>query len=125
VVVIVSGELSWALVIFWWRASPTCSTVIARLGHQQTTLGAMLDPLADKILLMSSYVALTWTSGLRVRIPVWLTVITLSRDAIILFTAAVITLTSLPPAKIVTSVAPVGTSGASESMKLPSVKWPY
>jgi cardiolipin synthase len=66
--------------------------LIARLGHQQTTLGAMLDPVADKILLMSSFVALTWTR-LAVTIPAWLTVTTLSRDAIIVLIVAVVNLT--------------------------------
>jgi len=94
VVLIVSRELTWALVVFVVAGfTDLLDGLIARLGHQQTSLGAMMDPLADKILLMSSYVALTWTSALQVRIPVWLTVITLSRDAIILFTTAVIMLT--------------------------------
>lgn len=94
VVLIVTGEMTWALVVFVVAGfSDLLDGLIARLGHQQTSLGAMLDPLADKILLMSSYVALTWSSSLRVRLPVWLTVITLSRDAIILVTVAVITLT--------------------------------
>jgi cardiolipin synthase (CMP-forming) len=67
--------------------------LIARLGHQRTTLGATLDPVADKILLGSSYVALTWSSGLHCAIPVWLTVTLLSRDAIIVVSVAVINLT--------------------------------
>jgi cardiolipin synthase len=67
--------------------------LIARLGRQQTTLGAMLDPVADKILLSSSFVALTWSNGLAVTIPAWLTVTTLSRDAIILASVAIINLT--------------------------------
>jgi cardiolipin synthase len=49
--------------------------------------------MADKILLSSSFVALTWGAGLPTRIPMWLTVITLSRDAIILVSVAVINLT--------------------------------
>ena len=94
VVLIVSGEMTWALVVFVVAGvTDLLDGLIARLGHQQTTLGSMIDPVADKVLLMSSYVALTWTSGLHVKLPVWLTVITLSRDAIILFTVAVITLT--------------------------------
>jgi cardiolipin synthase len=94
VVLIVSRELTWALVVFVVAGvTDLLDGLIARLGHQQTTLGTMIDPVADKVLLMSSYVALTWTSGLQVKLPVWLTVITLSRDAIILFTVAVITLT--------------------------------
>jgi cardiolipin synthase len=94
VVLIVYHQLTWALVVFVTAGfTDLLDGLIARVGHQQTTLGKMMDPLADKVLLISSYVALTWTSSLHVRIPVWLTVITLSRDAIILITVAVITLT--------------------------------
>jgi cardiolipin synthase len=91
---IVYREMTWALVVFVVAAfTDLLDGLIARLGHQQTSLGMMLDPLADKIMLTSSFVALTWTSGLQARIPPWLTIITLSRDAIILVTVAVITLT--------------------------------
>ena len=54
---------------------------LARALRQQTVLGAYLDPLADKALLTTSYVAL---SVLGV-IPGWLAVIVISRDFIILF----------------------------------------
>jgi cardiolipin synthase len=85
---------SWALVVFVGAGlTDLLDGLIARLGHQKTTLGAMLDPVADKILLGSSYVALTWSSGLHCAIPVWLTVTLLSRDAIIVVSVAVINLT--------------------------------
>ena len=53
---------------------------LARLLKKQTELGAFLDPLADKILLSTSFIALS-IFGL---IPSWLTVIVISRDIIIL-----------------------------------------
>lgn len=53
---------------------------LARLLKEQTELGAFLDPLADKILLSTSFIALS-IFGL---IPSWLTVIVISRDIIIL-----------------------------------------
>jgi cardiolipin synthase len=94
VVLVLSGERVWALVVFVVAGlTDLLDGLIARIGHQQTTLGAMLDPVADKILLSSSFVALTWTSGLEVTIPAWLTVTTLSRDAIILASVAIINLT--------------------------------
>lgn len=65
---------------------------IARFGNQRTSLGAMLDPVADKLLLSSSFLVLTWADRVGERIPVWLTVTTLSRDAIILVSVAVINL---------------------------------
>jgi len=94
VVLILSGERVWALVVFVVAGvTDLLDGLIARLGRQQTTLGAMLDPVADKILLSSAFVALTWSNGLPVSIPAWLTVTTLSRDAIILASVAIINLT--------------------------------
>lgn len=52
---------------------------IARLTHTKTTLGAFLDPAADKMLLVSSFIAL----GFMHEVPRWLVVVVLSRDAII------------------------------------------
>lgn len=93
VVLIVSRQLTWALIVFVTAGiTDLLDGVIARRGHQLTKLGAMLDPVADKLLLGSCYVALTWTSGLLVRIPVWLTIITLSRDAMIVVSVAVVNL---------------------------------
>jgi cardiolipin synthase len=94
VVAVLSREFTWALVIFVVAGvTDLLDGLIARLGHQKTTLGAMLDPVADKVLLVSSFVALTWGPGLAVRIPVWLAVIALSRDAIIVVSVTVINLT--------------------------------
>jgi cardiolipin synthase len=94
VVLILSGERVWALVVFVVAGvTDLLDGLIARLGRQQTTLGAMLDPVADKILLSSAFVALTWSDGLPVSIPIWLTVTTISRDAIILASVAIINLT--------------------------------
>jgi cardiolipin synthase len=54
---------------------------VARMTDQQTALGAHLDPLADKLLVMSSFVMLGLIGG----IPPWLVVLVVSRDIIILF----------------------------------------
>jgi cardiolipin synthase len=94
VVMVLSRDFTWALVIFVVAGvTDLLDGLIARLGHQKTTLGAMLDPVADKVLLASSFVALAWSPGLTVRIPAWLAVITLSRDAIIVVSVTVINLT--------------------------------
>ena len=94
VAMVLSGEFTWALVAFVVAGvTDLLDGLIARLGHQKTTLGAFLDPVADKVLLSSSFIALTWASQLHVRIPAWLTVTTLSRDAIILIAVAAINLT--------------------------------
>ena len=94
IVLVLSREYVWALVVYVVAGlSDLLDGLVARFGHQQTTLGAFLDPIADKVLLSSAFVALTWGSGLHARIPAWLTVTTLSRDAIILVSVTVINLT--------------------------------
>jgi len=94
VVLILSRRMGWALAAFVVAGlSDLFDGFIARRSQQQTTLGAMLDPVADKILLTSTFVALTWTSGLLATIPTWLTVTTLSRDAIIVITVSIVNLT--------------------------------
>jgi len=53
---------------------------VARMTHQQTLLGAFLDPIADKLLVMSSFGMLGFVGA----IPPWLVVLVVSRDIIIL-----------------------------------------
>ena len=68
--------------------------LIARYYKQRTTLGAILDPLADKMLLGSAFVALSFAGAVPVHIPKWLTVMVLSRDAIIVVSALAIAFVS-------------------------------
>jgi cardiolipin synthase len=65
---------------------------LARILHQQTVLGAYLDPIADKALLASCFVTLS-IKGI---IPGWLTVIVISRDFIILVGIAILSIMSIP-----------------------------
>jgi cardiolipin synthase len=53
---------------------------VARRMNQQTALGAYLDPVADKLLVVTSFVMLGVIGGL----PVWLTVLVVARDVLIL-----------------------------------------
>src|ERR1019366_1660818 len=62
--------------------------LLARRLGQQTTLGTYLDPIADKLLLSSSFVAL----GVARQIPLWLVILVLSRDVIIMVTVLVMLL---------------------------------
>jgi cardiolipin synthase len=58
---------------------------IARTYGQQSRLGAYLDPIADKMLLMSAYVVLAIPGAhAGAPIPVWVTVLVIARDVIIL-----------------------------------------
>jgi cardiolipin synthase (CMP-forming) len=58
----------------------TVDGVIARLTDSKSDLGAALDPLADKLLLVSSFVMVTWLGV----VPPWLMILVLTRDVIIL-----------------------------------------
>ncbi len=63
---------------------------IARVFKQKTLFGTILDPIADKLLLMSTTIVLTLPVGLAYKIPYWLTVAIISRDIIILAGALVV-----------------------------------
>lgn len=58
--------------------------ILARFLKQRTELGKMLDPLADKILLISGYVGLLFVETLPYRPPLWITVTILFRDFFLL-----------------------------------------
>jgi cardiolipin synthase (CMP-forming) len=52
----------------------------ARWMKQQTPLGAYLDPIADKLLVITSYIVLGLIDG----IPIWLAITVVSRDVLII-----------------------------------------
>ena len=58
---------------------------IARVKNQFTRLGAVLDPLADKLLLTSGFITLSMIH----LIPLWVTILVVSRDVILLLGTAV------------------------------------
>ena len=59
--------------------------LLARFLKQRTALGQMLDPLADKILLLSAYIGLLFVASLPFRPPLWITITIIFRDLILLF----------------------------------------
>jgi len=63
--------------------------LLARGLNQKTPLGAYLDPIADKLLMSSSYVVL----ALHGKIKWWLVILVLGRDVLLLVAAAVILIT--------------------------------
>lgn len=68
---------------------------IARFWNQQSKLGAYLDPMADKLLLVTAYVVLTIPhQGPGVVIPLWVTGLVITRDVVIVGVAAVLYLSS-------------------------------
>jgi cardiolipin synthase len=90
VILLIRNQLMPALVVFFLAGiSDGLDGLIARCFDQRTVIGAYLDPVADKVLLMSSYVCL----GVLSIIPAWLAVIVLSRDILIVIGIAMLTLT--------------------------------
>lgn len=95
-----------ALIVFVVAAlTDALDGLIARLTHTQTELGAFLDPVADKLLIVSSFVTL----AILQQLPVWLVIIVVSRDVILVLGSFVIYVTghSLPimpsiPGKVTT-----------------------
>src|SRR4051795_9024757 len=94
VILVLYGHLGWALVVFVTAGiTDGLDGVIARRSGQRTTLGAWLDPMADKLLLVTTFVVLALPGlDLANRLPVWLTVCIISRNMGSIRTVAVVTL---------------------------------
>src|SRR6266849_5582390 len=81
----------WALLVLVVAGlSDGIDGLLARSLNQRSALGAYLDPIADKLLLSSSFVLLAFKKQL----AWWLTILVLSRDILILVVAVVIILIS-------------------------------
>jgi cardiolipin synthase len=81
----------WALLVLVVAGlSDGIDGLLARSLNQRSSLGAYLDPIADKLLLSSSFIILAFKK----QIAWWLTIIVFSRDILILMVAVVILLIS-------------------------------
>ncbi len=98
VLLVVYGFLGWALVVFLVAGiTDALDGVIARWTDQRTSLGAWLDPMADKLLLVTTFIVLTLPGvPLTNHIPLWLTVFVISRDVVIVGVVAVVSLAAGP-----------------------------
>lgn len=127
-IAVVNGQPVLALAVFALAGlTDGLDGFIARTYGQQSQLGVYLDPVADKLMLMSAYVVLA-IPGLHrgVLIPAWVTVLVLARDLLIIIMVLVVHLALglrfLPPnllSKVNTTVQ-VGTAIAV----LASGVWP-
>jgi cardiolipin synthase len=74
--------------------------LLARRFHQQSPLGRILDPIADKMMLVTSFVVLSMRSVYptplpkHLPIPFWVSITVISRDVFILVGAAAINMVS-------------------------------
>src|SRR5262245_63869966 len=94
VLLVVYGHLGAALLTFLVAGvTDALDGLIARLAGQGTSLGAWLDPRADKLLLVTTFVVLTLPSiPLTNHLPLWLTVVVISRDVVIVGVVAIVNL---------------------------------
>ena len=84
-------QYKWALLVQVLAGlSDGIDGLLARSLNQRSSLGAYLDPIADKLLLSSSFIILAFKQ----KLAWWLTILILSRDVLILIVAAVIILIS-------------------------------
>ena len=83
----------WALVTFAVAGITDALDGLLARRSGPTTLGAWLDPMADKLLVTTMFVMLTVPGlGMPQRLPLWLTVLVLSRDIAIVLTVTVVNL---------------------------------
>jgi cardiolipin synthase len=91
VISVIYERYDWALgLLVAAGISDALDGLLARRLHQKTALGAYLDPIADKLLLSSSFFVL----ALKGQIGWWLAILVLSRDVMILAVAAVVLATA-------------------------------
>jgi cardiolipin synthase len=106
VILIIYGHLWLGLLVFFCAGiTDILDGLIARKYGQRTYVGTFLDPLADKLLLTSSFILLSLDSlGLEVRIPLWLTITVISRDLLLVLSVLIFNLTierrAFPPSRL-------------------------
>jgi cardiolipin synthase len=86
-------RMGWALIVLILAALTDALDGLLARRTGPTTLGAWLDPVADKLLIATMFVLLTLPlPHLVQRVPLWLTVLVMSRDIGIVVTVAIVNL---------------------------------
>lgn len=81
IIALIEGSHIWPVLIFTFTIiTDAIDGFVARRRNEKTKLGSFLDPLADKMLMFASFITLVY---LKI-IPLWVFVLTISRDVIIL-----------------------------------------
>lgn len=76
----IEGHAGWAFALFLIAGiSDAIDGMVARLFHQESELGAYLDPAADKLLLVTAFIMLGYVGAL----PGWLVLLVVFRDVLI------------------------------------------
>jgi CDP-diacylglycerol--glycerol-3-phosphate 3-phosphatidyltransferase len=89
---LIHQEVLYALVVFFVASSTDLlDGMAARMWNQKTKIGGLLDPAADKLLMAASIIVLSIKSVSQPNtIPLWLTIIIISRDLAITTSALVL-----------------------------------
>ena len=83
---ILDGSFGWALALFLLAGfSDGLDGYLAKRFDWHTRLGALLDPVADKLLVAGLFITLAYTQD----IPVWLAAVVILRDVVIVAGATV------------------------------------
>ncbi len=78
---IVDGRFGWALALFFVAGSSDgIDGYLAKRYNWHTRFGALLDPVADKLLVAGTFITLAYVQ----LIPVWLAAVVVARDVIII-----------------------------------------
>lgn len=81
VLLVENAQFADALVVFFLAGfSDGLDGFLARRFNWHTPLGALLDPIADKLMIASTYVTLAWIG----QIPAWLAAVVVARDIVII-----------------------------------------
>lgn len=132
IIAVIDGYSLRALLIFLAAGiTDALDGFIARVWKQQSLLGTYLDPVADKLLLVSAYVTLSIPSlNQGTQIPLWVTVLVIARDVLLVVMALVLYLAagvrSFPPSvlsKINTVLQVVTVVLVLLSNTLPRLRW--
>ena len=87
VIVVAMTKQQWGNAFFWFLVAALTDTfdgALARWWDDKTVLGACLDPIADKILLISCFATLAFVQSPLFAIPYWFVLLILIKESIIL-----------------------------------------
>jgi cardiolipin synthase len=89
VVLMIQRKIVAASAVFFFAGfTDVLDGFVARLLHQKTKIGALLDPAGDKLLMTSAFIVLTIPSlNFPHIIPLWLTITVISRDLLLVSSA--------------------------------------
>jgi len=84
--------LRWGTLIIFAvaAASDALDGLVARRTGRKSVLGAFLDPAADKLLMNTAVIALSFPMGNLARFPIWFPVLVIGRDLVIVLGALLI-----------------------------------